>query len=92
VTSANGDVFTAANDADWLAAVQQGGNLGSTDGFTDAVGPLDGTVLLLGYADVHAIYTATDSTDEVAENLDGVGFAAVRDGDTSTFRLRVVAH
>ena len=91
VTATDGDLFTAANNAGWLADVRAGGSLGSTDGFSEAVGPLDGTVLALGYVDVDTIATATHNDSEATSHVDAVGFAAMRDGDTSTFRLRLVA-
>jgi len=92
----DGSIYSAANDKAWLDAVAGHGSLGDSGLFATAVGPLDGTVQLLGYADVRRLVEvaraqgASEDDVAVASKIDAVGFVDVVAGDTATFRMRVV--
>jgi hypothetical protein len=86
-----GDDVVVATDPAYASSVIAGGDLGSQPGFEQAVGPVTGTVVAMGYVDLARLLDGQVSDSGAAHSLSAVGFAVTRSGTATTLRVRVVA-
>jgi hypothetical protein len=92
-TAKSGDTLVAATSQDYADEVLKGGNLGSTDGFKQALPDTKGA-MMIGYVDFAA---ASAFSDEIGDSKDlaalkSAGFVTRSTGDgEAEFTMRVVA-
>jgi hypothetical protein len=85
----NGDLVVS-NFPEYATKLAAAGHLGNTARFHDAVGPLDGVVVAVGYVDLHRILTTVPDVPRAARSLAAVGFAMTHTGTVDTLRVRML--
>ena len=86
----HGDLVVA-DFASYADKLVKGGRLGDQKLFQQAVGPLNGSIVELGYVDLRRILDAQPDHGGAAHALTAIGFSFAQSGGDAVMRVRVVA-